>query len=159
MEKKIFLNLYYMATKNKRVALAISLLCQVIPKLLMIIYISVGILMIGSVNILKYLAIPAITLVFVTVFRKRMNSPRPFDELDITPLVGHESGQSFPSRHTASAFVIALAVGNVNSTLGSICIVLAMFTGFTRILAGIHYPTDILVGGLIGIGMGLLYYV
>ena len=51
---------------------------------------------------------PLGAFLFVTIFRKLINRPRPYDCMNIEPLVGHKHGESFPSRHTLSAFIIAL---------------------------------------------------
>ena len=50
---------------------------------------------------------PCIAFVIVTVFRKIVNRPRPYDHMNIQPLRGHKQGESFPNRHTVSACIIA----------------------------------------------------
>ena len=47
---------------------------------------------------------PAISFVLVSVFRDRVNMPRPYEQLDIRPLIHKDTrGHSFPSRHVFSS--------------------------------------------------------
>ena len=47
-------------------------------------------------------------------------------------------GQSFPSRHAASAFVIAVACLSMNTVLGVIMVILAVIVSASRVLSGMH---------------------
>ena len=48
--------------------------------------------------------IPGVAFVVVSVFRRIYNAPRPYEKMDITPLIAKDKqGQSFPSRHVFSA--------------------------------------------------------
>ena len=72
---------------------------------------------------------------------------RPFAELtDITPLIS-ASGNAFPSGHAAFFFALALAVYVVDRKFGQWLIFGATIISLARIMAGIHWPLDIL-GGL-----------
>ena len=57
-----------------------------------------------------FIILPAIDLIFISALRKILNKPRPYDELNYEPLGKYKrgKGQSFPSRHTASAFIIGI---------------------------------------------------
>ena len=76
--------------------------------------------------------------------------------------------RSFPSGHTASSFALsAFSVRNINSTpvaqpLKFAAIVgseaLALGTGWARVEAGAHYPTDVLVGAALGNFVGSLVH-
>lgn len=92
---------------------------------------------------------PLLAFVFVTIFRKIINRPRPYESMNIVPLQKHKKGESFPSRHTLSAFVIALACFEVNSILGIITIIIALFISLSRILAGVHYISDVITAIII----------
>lgn len=80
----------------------------------------------------------------VTIFRKLINRPRPYDSLAIQPLFKHKKGESFPSRHTASAFIIALVCFSINPITGTFLLFIALLVAITRIIAGVHYPSDVL---------------
>ena len=53
--------------------------------------------------IAAFWAIPAAGFLLVTLIRKKLNRPRPAQLFHFVPLVQHEDGCSFPSRHTSSA--------------------------------------------------------
>ena len=91
---------------------------------------------------------PLVAFISVTIIRKMINRKRPYEYMNITPLVSHKLGQSFPSRHTLSAMIIALVTLNINTTLGIIMIILASLIGLCRILAGVHHISDVIAGAL-----------
>ena len=91
--------------------------------------------------------------------RSFYNRPRPYQTWDIQPLIKKDSlGKSFPSRHVFSATVIAMLVLTLNPWLGGTMLFLAMALAFLRVLGGVHYPSDVLAGYVIGILVGLLLY-
>ena len=84
--------------------------------------------------------------------------PRPFVSLThITPLIT-ETDFSFPSGHALFFFALATAIFCQDKAWGTLFFVLAVLIGLGRIAAGIHYPSDILGGAIIGILFGWLLY-
>ncbi len=74
---------------------------------------------------------------------------RPFIALpDITPFLSPSSAGSFPSGHATFFFALALSVHVVNPKLGRWLTLAAAVVSVTRVMAGIHWPLDIL-GGLV----------
>ncbi len=61
---------------------------------------------------------------------------------------------SFPSGHSASAAAFTNAVGDVLPPLGGPLRVLASAVGFSRVHTGVHYPSDVLVGAVVGETIG-----
>ena len=58
---------------------------------------------------------------------------------------------AFPSGHTAAAFALAITLWLHDRKVGWIYIILAITIGIARVFANVHYPVDILGGGIVGI--------
>ena len=106
-----------------------------------------------------YLFIPASGFVILSFLRKKINAPRPYEEWDTKPLLDRDSpGQSMPSRHVFSATIISMACLHASLTMGMICLTLSAFLGLVRVLGGVHYPKDVVVGYICGLVWGVLFF-
>ena len=78
---------------------------------------------------------------------------RPFvSHLDVKQLSVTVDCTSFPSAHTIFAFAIATSIYMAGyKKLGVLLYFLALSIGLARIAAGVHYPSDILGGAILGI--------
>ena len=81
---------------------------------------------------------------------------RPRPELEgLPPLGGAPSSLSFPSAHALSSFAVATAMVRVDpATAGALVVALAISLG--RPYLGMHYPSDVLAGALLGVVLGLI---
>lgn len=62
---------------------------------------------------------------------------------------------SFPSGHTITAFAVAVSVGSFYSALLAPLLVCAVAVSVSRILLGMHFLSDVVVGALLGVGLAL----
>jgi membrane-associated phospholipid phosphatase len=88
------------------------------------------------------------------VIKLIVKRPRPVLE-GLPPLGGAPSSLSFPSAHATSAFAVATAMTRVEP-LGALAFLLAAALALGRPYLGMHYPSDVLAGALLGIGLGLI---
>lgn len=80
--------------------------------------------------------------------------PRPVLE-GLPPLGGAPSSLSFPSAHATSSFACATAMTRI-APEAAILFVLAAAIAACRPYLGMHYPSDVLAGAVLGTALGLL---
>jgi membrane-associated phospholipid phosphatase len=107
----------------------------------------------------KILLFPGICLALITVLRLAIQRDRPYSEkgANITPLLqktGKDNG-SFPSRHTACAFIISLVILAYFPWLGFSLFPFALLLSYARFALGLHYPTDLLGGAILAFVCGI----
>ena len=110
-------------------------------------------------QVLIYVFISATGFVILSLLRKKINAPRPYEEWAIKPLLDRDSpGQSMPSRHVFSASIISMACLHASLSVGVILLILSVFLGLVRVLGGVHYPKDVLVGYICGLVWGVIFF-
>ena len=88
-----------------------------------------------------------------------VSRPRPWVVMeDFTTLVTSSDLNSFPSGHTCAAFAFGVALCAVLPQKWAKAAVLlaAALMGFSRLYVGVHFPTDVLGGAIVGTLCGLL---
>ena len=110
-------------------------------------------------QVLIYVFIPASGFVILSFLRKKINAPRPYEEWNIKPLLDRDSpGQSMPSRHVFSATIISMACLHASLTMGMICLTLSALLGLVRVLGGVHFPKDVIVGYICALVWGVIFF-
>ena len=110
-------------------------------------------------QVLMYLFIPASGFVILSFLRKKINAPRPYEEWDIKPLLDRDSpGQSMPSRHVFSATIISMACLHASLSVGVILLVFSALLGLVRVLGGVHFPKDVVVGYMCALVWGVIFF-
>lgn len=95
-------------------------------------------------------------LVITELIRFFWERPRPFVENNINLILSHDATGSFPSGHAAFYFAIAAVVYFYNKKLGVLFFIASFLMGVARVFSGVHWPSDIFAGALIGIFSGWL---
>ena len=109
--------------------------------------------------VLAYLLVPATGFIILSVIRKRMNWPRPYELGTFPPLLSREGkGSSMPSRHVFSAAIISTVAWGVNPLLSVLGLSLALLLAGVRVLAGLHFIRDVVVGFLSAILWGSFWF-
>lgn len=83
---------------------------------------------------------------------------RPFQALGFTPPFFPVTNGAMPSGHTSALFSIAFVMFTVDPRWGGVYLVLSLLVGLGRVFVGVHWPSDILVGILVGLASGFLVY-
>ena len=111
-------------------------------------------------DLYAYILVPASGFVLLTLVRKWINQPRPYETWEIVPLLDKDSsGNSMPSRHVFSATIISMACMHASLPMGLVLLVLSALLGLVRVLGGVHYPKDVLVGYACGLLLGILFFI
>ena len=97
-----------------------------------------------------------LTIAFTMVSKTFYPSTRPFIALEGVRLVVHDNGfYSFPSGHfaisSAIVSVILLKAENHKHELLLLSILYLLILAFVVIYGGVHYPIDVIGGGIIGV--------
>jgi len=91
---------------------------------------------------------------FIRLYFHRL---RPYLVYDIDPLF-YEDSFSFPSAHSAFFFAFAFAIYHYNKKWGVWFLSAATLMTIARIISGVHYPSDIIAGMLVGLAVAYLTF-
>ncbi len=104
----------------------------------------------------------ALSLITANIILKGINllyfRPRPFDTHEVNLLFYKPWDSSFPSNPATTGFSVAVAVALHDPIWGIPFLVLASLFSFSRIFCGVHYPSDVLAGALLGSVTAWLYW-
>ena len=112
-----------------------------------------------SWEVLAYLLVPASGFILLSVIRKQINWPRPYEIGMLPPLLDREGkGSSMPSRHVFSAAIISIVAWGVNPNLSILGLSLALLLAGVRVLAGLHFVRDVVVGFVVALLWGIVSF-
>ena len=72
-------------------------------------------------------------------------------------LVPHSADGGMPSHHIVFMVALITTVFFYQKRLATLLALLTLITGVARVIAGIHYPSDIVVGAVLGAGIAYAY--
>lgn len=114
----------------------------------------------GAVGtLLRAVLVPGVSFALVTVLRKAINAPRPYEVFDASPIIPKDTrGNSFPSRHAFSIFVVAMTFCACCplAWVGPVMLVVGVLLAVIRVVSGVHFPRDVVVGALLGMLAGFM---
>jgi undecaprenyl-diphosphatase len=106
----------------------------------------------GRMFLAAALAAFALELPAYKLSKRWVKRVRPFGALPgVQGRVRPQDTFSFPSGHTAAAFVMATLLGHAHPWLFPAAGLWATAVGFSRIYLGVHYPTDVMAGIALGV--------
>jgi undecaprenyl-diphosphatase len=80
-----------------------------------------------------------------------MNRPRPYVAMPhLHTLIARPGSDSFPSSHATTAFAGAVVLSFLLPRLWPIFAIGAVLVAYSRLYVGVHYPTDVLAGAIVG---------
>jgi undecaprenyl-diphosphatase len=98
-----------------------------------------------------------LTLLVNFIIKVILQRQRPLnDDPSLRPLVGVPSSKSFPSSHAAMSFVAAIVLTFFYPQLFVLFFGLASLISWSRVYVGVHYPSDVLAGTVVGLAAGAL---
>lgn len=96
----------------------------------------------------------AVPFALVSLMRYFLDVQRPYEVIDFQPLIEmravRKAGKSFPSRHVFSAFLIGTLALYYSPLLGAVTLLVGLFIAIERVMLGIHFTRDAILGGVIG---------
>ena len=160
MKKESYIKMVNNVKEHKRLVRGLIFANQILTG---IVYISFPVLLVAlSYNkmwdkLIRIILVCGIPFILLSIFRYFFNAKRPYAMYDYEPIVAKEKeGQSMPSRHVFSAFVIAFAFAYINWKFSIIFFVVALLIAVHRVIVGVHFIKDVVVGALVGIASGII---
>ena len=150
---------------NNGLVIAINLLDKAITYITVIIYLAYliyGFYQIptdSGVLLYRSILIPAVSFIIVSLYRKIVSSPRPYQVYDFTPALKKDTeGKSFPSRHVFSIFIVSFTVMQTSVILGIIIFIAGIVLGIIRVVGGVHFIKDVVAGFAIAAIISIICY-
>ena len=150
---------------NSGLALALNGLDKAITYITVLLYF--GLLFIGytlipedrGVLLYRSILVPGVSFLLVSLFRKNISFPRPYEVYGFTPALNKDTvGQSFPSKHTFSIFMIAFAWGQYSIPVCIIILIMGVTLATIRVIGGVHFLRDVVAGAAMAMIISIICY-
>lgn len=160
MKKETYEKMTGVLRKNERAAKLLGVLNKALTYVIFAAYplMLVYLFAVKRELLLRAVIVPAVSFVLLSVFRRAVNFPRPYEVFGMPPVIPKKTkGKSFPSRHVFCVAIIGMTAlyAFESPIFGAVIIVIAVLMAFLRVFTGVHFPRDVIAGFLCGILMGL----
>lgn len=145
-------------TANKKFAKTVRNVSHLGDGLLYFVIASVAYLFGGEAGKLFFwvaLSAYALEMSLYFILKNTIKRPRPNGLDGLNALIKPSDTFSFPSGHTAGAFVYATIASFFVPIIAPFAYLVALCIGFSRVVLGVHYPTDIAAGAVLGLSTAL----
>lgn len=109
--------------------------------------------------LVRGILVPMDAFILLSVIRYWIGAKRPYEVFEVEPVIPKKTkGNSFPSRHVFSVFMIAMTyLAFAPSPLPGIgMILIGILLAFVRVISGVHFPRDVIAGMLAGVVSGII---
>lgn len=122
---------------------------------------TVMLLVLGKTRKVGATSALALIITFVTVnlgIKNAVARIRPYEVIEgLTNLVDKQKDFSFPSGHSAHAFAVGVVILILMpKKIGVPIFIISILMAYSRLYIGVHYPTDVIAGALIGTLIALI---
>lgn len=140
--------------KNKKLMLALHLISHIAGVLAFLVFCFVATrqALISPLSLIRLCVIIGTSYVVVSLARRIINAPRPYEIYDFyTQVPKNKKGSSFPSRHSFLIFAITTVAAPGAPIAAAILGFFGVLLAISRVLMGIHFIRDVLCGALLGV--------
>jgi len=110
-----------------------------------------------KIGIMLFISIFLCALTGNIILKPLVKRIRPFDLVHFTQLlISAPKDFSFPSGHTMASFASATVIISQNKKWGMYAFILAFLIGFSRLYLFVHFPSDVIMGAVIGCILGII---
>lgn len=112
-----------------------------------------------KLGVMLLIALMLELLVGNVILKNIFQRPRPcWIDHSFKLLVARPRDYSFPSAHAFSSFICATVIAKYNKKWGIGALILAFLISFSRLYLFVHFPSDVFVGALLGVVLGIAVY-
>jgi undecaprenyl-diphosphatase len=102
-----------------------------------------------------------VALALAKVISELVDRARPFvvEPHGVHLFTAHAADPGFPSDHATGAFAVAMAIYLRNRAWGAVALVAAAVLAIGRVAIGVHFPSDVLAGAVLGCAVALILFI
>jgi undecaprenyl-diphosphatase len=90
------------------------------------------------------------------VLKNLFKRSRPYVALNTQNFITPGDRFSFPSGHTSAAFLVGTLISSFHPWAAPLVMIWASTVAMARVILGVHFPTDTLIGALMGTGLAFI---